>query len=97
VTIAAFGVGHVSAAMAAEIERTGRDIPVVASSRTRAGGTLRNTYGFEGSEMDLIQRGAILSGTLDHRKSRILLWALLAGGVPVTDISVSFQRVAGSA
>lgn len=96
VTIAAFGVGHVSAPMAAEIERTARDIPVVVSSRTRAGGTLRNTYGFEGSEMDLAKRGAILSGALDHRKSRILLWALLAGGVPTHEIRASFECITGS-
>lgn len=96
VTIAAFGVGHVSASMAAEIERTAHDIPVVVSSRTRAGGTLRHTYGFEGSEMDLTKRGAILSGALDHRKSRILLWALLASGVPAPEVRVSFEDIAGS-
>jgi L-asparaginase len=96
VTIAAFGAGHVSAPMAAEIERTARDIPVVVSSRTRAGGTLCNTYGFEGSEMDLTKRGAILSGALDHRKSRILLWSLLAGEVPAHEVRTSFEYIAGS-
>jgi L-asparaginase len=96
VTIAAFGVGHVSAPMATEIERTARDIPVVVSSRARAGGTLRNTYGFEGSEMDLVKRGAILSGMLDHRKSRILLWALLAGGLSIHEIKAAFEGTTGS-
>nr|WP_281386998.1 hypothetical protein [Jiangella mangrovi] len=96
VTIAAFGVGHVSASMAAEIEKTARDIPVVVGSRTRAGGTLRHTYGFEGSEMDLTKRGAILSGTLDHRKSRILLWALLASGMSTPEVRASFDDIAAS-
>lgn len=94
VTIAAFGVGHVSATMAAQIEETAREIPVVVSSRTRAGGTLFHTYGFEGSEMDLAKRGAILSGTLDHRKSRILLWSLLASGMPAHEVRASFERIA---
>jgi L-asparaginase len=97
VTIAAFGVGHVSAPMAAEIERAIRDIPVVVSSRTRAGGTLSHTYGFEGSEMDLIERGALLSGALDHRKSRVLLWALVASEAPAHEIRATFERIAGSA
>lgn len=92
VVIAAFGVGHVSAALAAEIERTASALPVVVSSRTGAGGTLRGTYGFAGSESDLLARGAVLSGPLDGRKSRALLWALLAGRTPQQDIGETFAR-----
>lgn len=92
VVIAAFGVGHVSTAMAAEIERTASAIPVVVSSRTGAGGTLRGTYGFVGSESDLLARGAVLAGPLDERKSRALLWALLAGRTPPKDVGEQFAR-----
>lgn len=96
VVIAAFGAGHVSAAMARGIEVTARSIPVVVSSRTQAGGTLTNTYGFEGSEIDLARRGAILSGSLDPRKSRILLWALLGAGTPSDGLPDAFRRAAGA-
>lgn len=91
VVVAAFGVGHVSKALAAEIAHTvDQQIPVVVSSRTSAGGTLERTYGFEGSEIDLLARGALLSGGLDARKSRLLLWALLASGTDLNRINVEF-------
>lgn len=96
VVIAAFGVGHVSATLAQEIEITARSIPVVVSSRTQAGGTLTNTYGFEGSEIDLARRGAILSGSLDPRKSRILLWALLGAGTTGDGLRGAFRHAPGT-
>ena len=57
-----------------------RRIPVVVASRTGSGTTLTQTYGFPGSESDLLRRGAVLAGWLDPRKSRLLLWSLLALG-----------------
>lgn len=92
VVVSAFGAGHVSMALAAEIEKTASLMPVVVSSRTRAGGTLQRTYGFDGSEIDLQRRGAILSGRLDARKSRLLLWACLAARTPATQIGSEFAR-----
>ena len=76
--VAATGVGHVSAGMAEAISRA--RFPVVVATRTGAGTTFRNTYGFTGSESDLIKRGAVMAGWLCPRKARVLL--RLALGAP---------------
>ncbi|MGZ3148183.1 asparaginase [Lentzea chajnantorensis] len=84
VVIAATGVGHVSAGMAAAISRA--RFPVVVATRTGAGTTFQNTYGFTGSESDLIQRGAVMAGWLCPRKARVLLRLALGAMVPINDV-----------
>ncbi|GAA3668134.1 asparaginase [Lentzea roselyniae] len=71
VVVAATGVGHVSEGMAEAISRA--RFPVVVATRTGAGTTFRATYGFSGSESDLIARGAVMAGWLCPRKARVLL------------------------
>jgi L-asparaginase len=90
VVVAGFGVGHVSDAFADVIERASH-LPVVVASRTGAGTTHESTYGFAGSESDLIARGAILAGWLDARKARILLCCLLGAGGSREKIGAEFQ------
>ncbi|MGW6445297.1 asparaginase [Lentzea sp. NPDC055074] len=84
VVVAATGAGHVSAGMAEAISRA--QVPVVVASRTGAGPTFRSTYGFVGSESDLIQRGAIMAGWLCPRKSRVLLRLAIGAMQPVGDV-----------
>ncbi|WP_394613464.1 asparaginase [Lentzea sp. JNUCC 0626] len=84
VVVAATGVGHVSAGMAEAISRA--RFPVVVASRTGAGTTFRSTYGFVGSEADLIGRGAVMAGWLCPRKARVLLRLALGAGSAVENV-----------
>ena len=85
IVLEASGGGHVSATIANAAECAARKVPVILSSRTRAGNVLTKTYGFEGSEMDLLSRGLISSGVLDALKARIVLMlSLMAGDSPET-------------
>jgi len=77
VVIAGFGAGHVSREWAQVIGNLAATIPVIVSTRTGSGSTARETYGFEGGELDLIAKGARMSGLLSPRKARILLWLLV--------------------
>ncbi|HEY0286195.1 MAG TPA: asparaginase [Pseudomonas sp.] len=75
--IAGFGAGHLAHSWANCVEELTDVIPVVIASRTGAGSTARQSYGFAGSELDLISKGAFMSGLLCPRKTRILLWLLI--------------------
>jgi L-asparaginase len=90
--IAGFGVGHVSAGAADAIAAAAMLMPVVLCTRTGAGPVLHATYGFRGSEQDLIGRGAIPGGWLDARKARVLLLLLLAAGAEDGDIRTAFAE-----
>ena len=86
IVLAGFGAGHVSAALADVVGEVAARCPVVLASRTGGGPVLRSTYGFVGSERDLLARGVVPAGWLDPRKARLLLWALLAAGHGVEEI-----------
>lgn len=75
--IAGFGAGHVSEKWTTVIETIAGKIPVIIATRTGSGSTARASYGFVGSEMDLIRKGAHMAGFLCPRKARILLWLLI--------------------
>ena len=50
------------------------------AARGRTGRVLTRTYGFPGSETDLLRRGLLPAGTLDAVKARVLLTLLLRDG-----------------
>ncbi|HLT84042.1 MAG TPA: asparaginase domain-containing protein, partial [Phototrophicaceae bacterium] len=80
------GLGHVSAATAAELlAAVGRGVVVVVASRTARGGTGRATYGYVGSETHLLAGGVLMAGELSGRKARLLLHVLLAAGLRGAD------------
>ena len=90
--IQALGGGHVNPAVADAIGNAAAHMPVIFASRTGSGEILRKTYGFVGSERDLIARGAVPAGSLDSVKARLLLELLLSrvGHTP-TEAIVDFQ------
>lgn len=88
-----FGGGHVPSHMAPALGRLAERIPVVLASRTGSGSVLRKTYGFQGSEQDLLARSLIPAGFLDGLKARVLMSLLLADGADSDGVRNGFERV----
>lgn len=90
--IEAMGGGHIPYVMVDALAKLAGKIPVILASRTGSGEVLRKTYGFPGSEMDLLERGLICAGPLDGLKARMLLTLLLASGRTQEEISQVFEN-----
>ncbi len=85
------GGGHVTDTIPAILQAM--PMPVVFASRTGAGETLTQSYGFAGSEIDLIARGVIPAGPLDGRRARIALAILLSNGAGKAEIAAFFASL----
>ena len=95
--IAGFGAGHIPAAVVPTLADIAHRIPIVLSSRTGAGRVLRHTYGFPGSEKDLLEQGLVSARYLDPFKARLLLFTLLRSGADAATIAGTFAQAAGEA
>lgn len=78
VVIEGLGGGHVPAWLVEPLADLAAAMPVVLVTRTGGGPVLRDTYGFDGSERDLLARGLLHGGELDGPKARLLLTVALA-------------------
>ncbi len=94
--VEAMGGGHVPSVMAETLEDLASKMPVVLASRTGGGEVLRSTYGFIGSEIDLLGRGLIYAGPLDGRKARLLLTLLLQSGATREMVKETFDTWLGN-
>jgi L-asparaginase len=94
--VAGFGVGHVPETWVAHLAAAARRIPVVLASRTGAGSVGTRTYGFPGSERDLIDHGLIPAGPLDPYKSRLLLQFAVGAGLTRDETAAAFAGLQGS-
>ncbi|WP_424811900.1 asparaginase [Roseococcus sp. YIM B11640] len=78
--IGGMGAGHVPADVAPRLGELAMHMPVVLAARTLTGPVFTETYGYPGSEIDLLQRGLIPAGILSSLKARLLLGLALRGG-----------------
>ncbi|WP_332065429.1 asparaginase [Bartonella sp. CB189] len=84
--IAGFGAGHCSFQVADIVRKYAQKLPIILATRCYHGSTTRATYGYKGSETDMIASGVLMSGFLSAVKARLLLWAFLAQGLSVSQI-----------
>lgn len=95
VVINGVGMGHVPERIVPLVrEATDQGVPVVVSTRIPEGGTSTYHYSYPGSEVDLINNGALMAGSLSAHKARLLLQALLAAGAPRDRIEDAFAAFA---
>jgi len=95
IVLAAMGAGHVPPEAADRLEEAVSHIPVVFCSRSPGGQVCKQTYGYKGGEMDLLQRGLISSGWLSPLKAKILVTLVLGQGFGKEEISMSLQAYDG--
>jgi L-asparaginase len=95
--VAALGAGHVPDHLVGPLAALSTRIPVVLASRTGSGSVLATTYGFAGSERDLLGRGLVSAGFLDPYKARILLHAVLSVTADRHTIGAAFAVAGGYA
>lgn len=91
VVIEAMGAGHTPAKWVPALEAIAGQMPVVLASRVIGGPVFRDTYGFPGSETDLLKRGLISAGWLSPHKARLLLSVAVGSGLDSQGVKTAFK------
>ena len=73
------GAGHVHAEMAPILGELAAKLPVVLAARPASGPMFTATYGYPGSEIDLIPRGLVPAGYLSALEGPPAAGLVLAG------------------
>lgn len=94
--IEGMGAGHVPAAVSPLVGDLALRMPVVLAARVAAGPAFTRTYGYAGSEIDLLGRGLLPAGLLSGLKARLLLALLLRRGEARAELEEHFRRYAGA-
>jgi L-asparaginase len=87
VVVEVFGAGHVPSWWVEPLREAARRIPVAVVSRTGEGRLLRGSYGFPGSERDLVSADTLLIDGFDGIKARILLTLALLSSSDRTEVT----------
>ncbi len=95
IVLGAMGAGHVPPEMVDRLEEAASNIPVIFCSRSPGGQVCQQTYGYMGSEMDLLNRGLISGGWLSPLKARIITMLILAKGLGSNEISAALRKYDG--
>jgi L-asparaginase len=90
--VAAFGGGHVPSWIVPMLTKVADEIPVVFTSRTNAGETLRSTYAYPGSETDLISHGIVPGVCIGTSHATVLLRLLLMAGIERDALPRCFEQ-----
>jgi len=89
--IEGMGAGHVPGDIADIVAEVASQIAVVLATRTLNGPVFSSTYGYPGSEIDLLAKGLIPAGLLQGPKARLLLALCLRAGLPREQIAAAFN------
>jgi L-asparaginase len=81
IVLVGLGAGHLPPRVLATLRETPPQIPVVLAVRPERGHLLRETYGYEGSERDVLATGVIEAAGLSGPAARMLLLAAIGNGL----------------
>jgi L-asparaginase len=90
VVLVGLGGGHLPPRALAALRESRDGLPVVFAVRPERGHVLRSTYGYEGSERDVLATGVIEAGGLSGAAARMLLLASLGAGLSPEDLRAVF-------
>jgi len=92
VVLVGLGAGHVPQAAIERVNALLATMPVALATRVTGGPVFQRTYGFDGSERDLIARGVIPTGDLGSTKARLLMQLALAKNHDRADLARHFAE-----